>query len=86
MAQKVRVSLEAFRTAKRSGGPGCNVARELAKLTGPERQEVAAAFKDLSISVASILRVLTERGLRLNSTSLLYHRHGRCGQCYGRPR
>jgi hypothetical protein len=80
----VRVSLAAFQAAaKVSQKNHCRHRREIARLTRAEQREYGAAIHDVSIQLPAILRVLRERGLRVNKTSLHYHRHRQCITCFG---
>ena len=77
------ITLAAMRALNGPIGRNCQHGTEIAKLTKAERREYEVGLADRTIQLPAILHVLTERGLRINQTSLYNHRRGRCRHCFG---
>lgn len=60
----------------------CQLRPQILALAPEERRDYQAALEDRAIPIPAIARVLTARGLRVNSTTLQEHRRRLCRYCY----
>src|SRR5262249_5245988 len=67
-----------------SSAPDCFMMRFAEQASPEELRELKACLADATLPVAAIHRAVIARGLQVSKSTLLNHRHGICGRCYGR--